>query len=165
MGSQYLTSVYGAEVGVNDPNVAFGSKGEQALYYALAQRIGRESFVFGARFGDIPTTPGREERSAEFVIPALDAVILVNSEFTHPDPAADQVAKNLIESLGYRVYFLWDYEILPEQGGSPEGALDKIPGLGFYGQADSKKRADRTKRTYGQPPRIAVYRAFGRWTA
>ena len=159
MPSRFLLNQVG-DVAIPDPEGGFASRGEQEVYYELVRRIGREAFRYAVYFHDIPTTPGRDEKSAEFVIPALDMIILVNSEFTHPDPEQDRIAEQQLESLGYRVYWLWDYQILADMGGDVREALDRIPGLGFFGQTVTRVRRSVHGRKFGQPPRVIGFKAF-----
>ncbi len=143
---------YGAKGTVRAPR-KFASDGEEVVFWALVQLIGREAFLYAVYWRDIPYTPGPENRSAEFVIPALDLVILVNSAFTHPNPDDDRLAEQLIGMLGYRVAWLWYEDIMPELGGDVMAALRKIPGLIGFGNAVMRKpSAAGRKRKFGQPP-------------
>ena len=142
------------------PQGQLASRGEEVVYQELARRIGPGSFIVNYHPGDDPYTPGREDRSAEFLIPALDAVILVNSLFTHPSQAEDNITAQVFLDLGLHTYFVWDYQVLPEMGGDVRAALDQVPGLLFFGENRSQPSQAGIKRRFGQPGRNISFRAF-----
>ena len=110
--------------------------------------------------GDIPYTAAREERSGDFYLPALQIVLNPTSAFTHPDPAADALNRQLFLMLGVETYFIPDYEIVPEMGGDVRAALDKIPGLAFYGEGRPRRSGYFHLRRFGQSPRDRTFKAF-----
>ena len=103
--------------------------------------------------GDIPFTPNREQRSGDFYLPALQIVLNPTSAFTHPDPAEDALNRQLFLMLGVETYFIPDYEIVPAMGGDVRVALDKIPGLAFYGENRPRKSGYRHFKRFAQLPR------------
>ena len=157
-GPSYLVRQYGARGNVAPPAGGFFSEGEETVWHALVERIGRENFLYHVPFGDLPFTPGREEREVDFVVPVLSVLLFINSAFTHPDPNADALTAGLFRALGYHSEFLWDYEILPRMNGDVHERLDRVPGLAFFGQRALKRSVGERHRVYAQPARDTTFR-------
>ncbi len=143
------------------PPRPFASKGEEAVYWELKKR--QVPFVYqwipGER-GDLPFTPGRDEISFDFTIVPLRMVLEVNDPFTHADPLVEAEKAHMVELIGFQRYAVWTADIVAEEGGNVREALDRIPGLGFIGQASYRAPAGYRKlRRYGQPPRNVSFRA------
>ena len=156
----YLTTQYSAQYAESPPPQGFPSRGEEVVFWELKRRA--IPFVYQWRPGDIEFTAAREERSADFAIPANRIILNPTSFFTHPSPELDALDRKLFEQLGYETYFLPDYQILPEMGGDVSEVLDRIPGLAFIGQGYSGRHRTTTKNTFGQPPRDKTFGRFNR---
>ena len=154
----WLISYYGAQQVLDPPLAKLGSSEEVLVYFELARRIGTENFIVDYRPGDIQFTPEREERSAEFLIPSLDLLILVNSTFTHPSLEEDRQATQLFEMLGFRVEFVWDYEIVPPA--DIRARFDRIPGLLFFGENRSQPGQGFHLNIFAQPRRDITFSNF-----
>ncbi len=151
----------GIAIGGSGP---WASRPEELIYKELYRRMGPpgRDWVYQFAPRDIAYTPELEDRSLDFYLPPMDLGINPISAFTHPDRGADAYNRFLFSLLGIRVFELWDYEILPEMGGSPVQAIDSVPGMTFFGEAVSKlDSAQGRRRRYGQPPRITPYGQYG----
>lgn len=155
----YLISELGAEVALEPPASGFASKEEEVVWYALKQRLVPfiyQWWPFGS--GDIPTTPGREAKSADFAIPARHLIINPTSAFTHSDPLRDQEIREQFLDIGYETHFLPSEQIMPPA--NVHQALDRI--IGFFGQSPKLPTAYHQKITFGQPSIDKSFQYFAR---
>lgn len=159
MSMTVLLSMYGSPA-LRWPG-GLQSRAERVVYEALVRLIGEESIIVNYRPGDIAQTPVRDDVSAEFLVPALDLAILVNDEFTHPDPEHDAETEMQFGLLGMRVEWIWAREVLPELGGNAYERLALIDGLRFFGERRGIPWPGWRLRRYGQPPRDVSFREPG----